>query len=212
MTDDFINPYPEYDVLDKWDTPSWDDYTREIVALRLDQVPPRRFLEPEEYLTLEAACHRLLPQPDREHPVPIAPWIDEKLHADRKDGYRFEGMPPLRDAWKLGLRGIDDEARARFGDAFRALDAGRQDEVLSCIQQGETRSAVWDELPAKKFFSDHLLTECVAIYYAHPAAWSEIGFGGPASPRGYARRRGNLRDGWEAPLSKRWDEIDDATA
>ncbi|MGH6677602.1 MAG: gluconate 2-dehydrogenase subunit 3 family protein, partial [Bradyrhizobium sp.] len=34
--------------------------------------------------------------------------------------------------------------------------------------------------------------------YAHPAAWSEIGFGGPASPRGYVRLGANRRDEWEA--------------
>jgi hypothetical protein len=38
----------------------------------------------------------------------------------------------------------------------------------------------------------------VGIYYAHPAAWSEIGFGGPASPRGYVRLGFDERDPWEA--------------
>jgi hypothetical protein len=48
-------------------------------------------------------------------------------------------------------------------------------------------------------FFRHLLVKTAAgIYYAHPAAWSEIGFGGPASPRGYVRLGFDQRDPWEA--------------
>jgi hypothetical protein len=36
------------------------------------------------------------------------------------------------------------------------------------------------------------------MYYAHPQAWDEIGFGGPASPRGYVRMGFNRYDPWEA--------------
>ena len=47
----------------------------------------------------------------------------------------------------------------------------------------------------------------VVAYYAHPAAWNEIGFGGPASPRGYVRMDFDRRDPWEAskrdPAAKR---------
>ena len=39
-------------------------------------------------------------------------------------------------------------------------------------------------------------------YYAHPTAWNEIGFGGPASPRGYVRLDKNRRDPWEAAEGK----------
>ena len=36
---DFRTPYPAYDVLDKWDSPSWNEQTREVVRKRLDEVP-----------------------------------------------------------------------------------------------------------------------------------------------------------------------------
>jgi hypothetical protein len=44
-----------------------------------------------------------------------------------------------------------------------------------------------------------LVSDCAAAYYAHPWAWDEIGFGGPAYPRGYMR----LRDGQPEPWEKR---------
>jgi hypothetical protein len=42
----------------------------------------------------------------------------------------------------------------------------------------------------------------VTCYYGHPTAWSEIGFGGPASPRGYVRMDFDRRDPWEAAEAK----------
>lgn len=195
----FRTPYRDYDVLAKWYSPSWNDATRREVRARLDEVPPRRFLDPREYAVLEAACHRMMPQPDRAVPVPIAPWIDDKLARGRSDGYRHASMPPMGEAWRRALRGFDEEAEARFGQGFVELSGGRQDDVLAAVQKGDTRAAeAWSGLDAGKFFSEMLMLEVVAIYYAHPAAWSEIGFGGPASPRGYARLQPNQRDPWEA--------------
>jgi hypothetical protein len=70
--------------------------------------------------------------------------------------------------------------------------------VLRAIQDGTASGGVWDRLPPPRFFTTVLLKEVVGAYYAHPAAWSEVGFGGPASPRGYVRLGTNQHDPWEA--------------
>jgi hypothetical protein len=44
--------------------------------------------------------------------------------------------------------------------------------------------------------------DVVLACFAHPASWSEIGFGGPASPRGYVRTGFDERDPWEAAQVK----------
>lgn len=192
-------PYAAYDVLRKRGTVSWDDTTREVVRKRLEEVPERSFFSEEEWNTLQAACGRILPQPDREGAaVPIAPWIDQKLAQNRGDGYRYADMPPLGDAWRLGLAGIDAESRRRFGESFAATHGTNQDAVLRAIQQGEVTDELWRRLPPKRFFTGVLLKSIVAQYYAHPAAWSETGFGGPASPRGYVRLGTGQHDPWEA--------------
>ena len=108
---EFETPYLTYDVLDKWDSPSWNDQTRNAVRQRLEQVPPRKFLMPEQWSLLEAIAARLIPQPDREEPVPIVPWIDDMLHRNDSPGYRYADMPPMRDAWRQGLDAMADEAR-----------------------------------------------------------------------------------------------------
>ena len=196
---DFQNPNPQYDVLDKRATPSWDEQTRQVVERRLTDIPPRRFFSQTEWDILEAVAGRLVPQPERSSTIPITPWIDEKLHHGRGDGFRYEDMPPMRDAWRLGLQGLNEESQQRFGAPFAALSPERQDAVLSAVQHGKVEGGVWGRLPPQRFFATVLLKEVVGIYYAHPAAWNEVGFGGPASPRGYVRLGMNQRDPWEAP-------------
>ena len=195
---DFRSPYAHYDVLEKRDSPSWNDQTREVVSRRLGEPPKRRFLTEAEWNLLEAVVARLLPQADRADPVPITPWIDEMLAANRGPGYRYSDMPPMREAWRQGLAAIAAEAQARHGSSFEDLASSRQDEVLSDIQAGRTQGSGWAGLSSRAFFSRLLLKTAVTTYYSHPAAWSEIGFGGPASPRGYVRLGFDERDPWEA--------------
>lgn len=198
MSDKFRSPYPNYNVLGKSDSPSWNEQTRNVVRKRLQEVPSRQFFNEEEWETLEAVCQRLIPQPDRpQHPVPIVPWIDQRLAQKQGNGYRYENMPPMRDAWRLGLHGLEAESHHRFNQCFRDLAFAEQDTVLRSIQQGEVAVELWDNLPAERFFTT-LLKTVVGVYYAHPAAWNEIGYGGPASPRGYVRLGANQRDPWEA--------------
>jgi hypothetical protein len=201
MVDDdaFRSPFPSYDVLDKWSSPSWNESTRAVVAKRVQSVPSRRFFTEEEWATAAAIAERIIPQPDRgDAPVPIVPFIDELLHENRGKGYRYAGMPPLREAWRRGLAAIDDESQILYQKRFRELTAEERDAVLRLVQSGRITSARWRELPSKRFFTNVLIDEIVGIYYAHPAAWSEIGFGGPASPRGYVRFGIDQRDPWEA--------------
>lgn len=191
-------PYPGYDVLAKWDTPSFNPQTQAVVEQRLHVVPERLFFSAEEWALLDAICGRLVPQPDRAEPVPIVPWIDASVAEGKGEGFRHDDMPPMTEAWRRGLAGIGHEAEGRYGRPFADLGADEQDATLAAVQKGEVDEGSWGGVPAKTFFSDVLLKTAVGIYYAHPAAWSEIGFGGPASPRGYVRMGPNKRDPWEA--------------
>jgi hypothetical protein len=192
------SPYPGYDVLAKWDSPSYDDTTRKVLSDRLDEVPARRFLTEAQWNLLEAVNARLLPQPDRAQPIPITPWIDAMLEEENGEGFRHPDMPPMRDAWRIGMAGIDAEARAGHGGAFCELDAAAQDATLRRIAGGQADPALWPGVQPVRFFVQLLLKTSAGIYYSHPDAWSEIGFGGPASPRGYVRMGMDQRDPWEA--------------
>jgi hypothetical protein len=203
MSDESLRSrYAGYDVLAKWSSPDWDAQTRDIVRRRLQEVPPFRFLTAVEVRTLECAADRIVPQSDRvrAHAVPIAPWIDAKLADDLRDGYRYEGMPPQRDAWRLGLTGIDETSRELFaGRGFAELGSAEQDDVLRRVECGDPPGAAWARVPARRFFRDVLCLTVVKTYYAHPAAWSEIGYSGPSAVRGHVRNWIGGVDPWDAP-------------
>jgi hypothetical protein len=190
--------YEGYDVLAKWDSPSFDAVTREVLHRRLAAPPPPRFFTPEEFATLEAACARLLATARGE--PPLANWIDADLAEGRTEGFRHPEMPPIQEAWRLGLRGLDAQARRTHGHAFVDLEGAQQDETLRSLQRGQVDPSHFERVPAAHFFTHLLLKAAASHFYAQPAAWNEIGFGGPASPRGYVRIGLDRRDPWEAPL------------
>ena len=201
MEERFRTRYPGYNVLDKWSSADWDDQTRRVVRERLEEVPPIRFFTEDEAHTLAAVAERIIPQPDRgdDEKVPIVPWIDAKLYEDRRNGYRYEELPPQREAWRLGLKGIDETAQALFdGKLFVDLDPLSQDVVLTHVERGRAPGAAWERMPAARFFTSALSITIVKIYYAHPLAWNEIGYSGPSSPRGHVRKWEGGVDPWEA--------------
>ncbi len=194
-------PYAGYDILAKWNTPSFDDRTRETLRRRLTDIPARRFFSREEFAVLVALTERLTPAIAGLSAELIAGWIDERVGLNQGEGYRGEGAPPLRQCWRLGLAAIDGEARRLFRQSFVTLDASTKDMTMRAIAKGETEAALWRGLDPKGFFTDVLLKTVVGFAYSHPSALSDIGFGGPASPRGYVRLGFDARDPWEA---KEW--------
>src|SRR5262249_42205463 len=145
-----------------------------------------RFLSAAEFATLEAVSGRVIPQPGDRPPVPLAAMIDSKLHGDAGDGYRDHRLPPMREAWRRGPAAIEREAGRRHGVGLADLDGAEQDTLLRAVQDG-TIAGDWGGMPPAVFFMKRLLFDIATQYYTHPTAWSEIGFGGPASPRGYVR-------------------------
>jgi hypothetical protein len=201
----FETPYPGYNVLDKWDSPSFNDATRRVVAERLSKKRPRRFFSEAEFALLRAVMDTILPQDERseEERIPVEAFIDEKLYNNATDGTRHAGVPPQREAWRRGLAAIDAEAKAAFGQGFTDLPRDRRHRVLENIDTGKANGGIWRDLSAKRFFRHVVLKQSVKIYYAHPLAWNEIGFGGPAAPRGYVRLGPDTRDPWEAKEERR---------
>ena len=191
--------YPGYDVLAKRDTPSWNAKTREVIEQRLATPDQPRFFSTEEWAIADALCRRILPQTSEEDAVSLVALLDAKLLADHGDGFREVSMPYMRDAWRRGLAAIDGEAEARHeGRGFAVLTDRERDELLRSMQGGTVIGGRWSGFDAKAFFERRILVDVPALYYAHPKAWNEIGFGGPASPRGYVRLDGDRPDPWEA--------------
>lgn len=190
--------YPDLSTLEQQDY--WDEATRSAITKRVASPPPIRFFAPDEAALLQGVVDRLLPQDDRipEKRIPILPAIDERLYKNALIGYRYDDMPPDREAYRLGLRAIDEMAQERFRAPFLTLGTYSQELILKSLHDGAPDPAVevWNKMPVSRFWT-LLFEDCVTAYYAHPWAWDEIGFGGPAYPRGYMRLENGLPEPWE---------------
>jgi len=190
--------YPGYSTMGQ--KKSWDEATRKVVSARVAETPSIRFFSPGKAALLAAIIDRLMPQDDRSESrtIPILPVIDERLYTNALNGFRYEDMPPDREAYRIGLTAIDEMARSRFNAPFVALSVHRQELILKSLHDGkpDPDHLTWKRMPVHRFWA-LLMEDCVTAYYSHPWAWDEIGFGGPAYPRGYMRLEHGLPEPWE---------------
>ncbi len=177
----------------------WDEATRRVVLDRVYNTPAYKHFNPQQQAILVALCNRVIPQEhiQPEKHVQIAPWIDQSCASQSSEGFRFDNMPSLAEAWDRGLEGLDQTAQRMFGAGFAALTSDQQDQVLEAVRAGNPPGEIWKELPAHRWWIYTALRQITGFYYAHPYAWDEIGFGGPAYPRGYFALNDGAPEPWE---------------
>jgi hypothetical protein len=175
--------YPDYDVLDN--APHWDEVTRALVMARVDDVPPIRFFAPSEERTLRAFCDCVTAQ-DAEPRIPVLELVDQKLFEGKRDGFRHAGMPDDGDVWRAVAALL-----GRLGYADMPPDG--QHATCTRLANGELDLGEIDCSKAWGVVMRHV----TQAFYSHPWAWNEIGFGGPAYPRGYSRLALGRREEWE---------------
>ncbi|MGH2856560.1 MAG: gluconate 2-dehydrogenase subunit 3 family protein [Solirubrobacteraceae bacterium] len=184
ITPQMIGRYPDYDVFVAADT--WDSATRDVVTERLAISGPLRFFTTEEEPALRAFCDVTTAQ-DVQPRVPVAEMVDSKFADGRLDGYRYDNMPSDPDTWRLVLRGLDETARERHdGRPFAKLDLDDQEAIVAELAAGRLEGGAWGQLDVSRAWSV-CMRAILAAFYSHPWAWNEIGFGGPAYPRGFMR-------------------------
>lgn len=190
--------YPGYDVLNKRGTPSWDPITRKVLEQRLATPLQPRFFECKQWAAVNALCSCVVAQSSDRQAVPVAAMLDARLFENQGVGWRDARLPHLREAWRIGLAALDAESRAAHDVTFAELKRDQQMALITAMQRGELHDAHWQGMPPDLFFRERVLADLYGAYYSHPTAWSEIGFGGPANPRGYVRLGKDRRDPWEA--------------
>jgi hypothetical protein len=192
--------FPGFDVLGQ--TSVWDEVTSAVVLRRLGPHGPLSFFGPEEEAVARALLDRLLAQDD-EPRVPVLELIDQRLAEGSTDGYRYSEMPEDGDAWHRSLAGLEEDARKRWDCGFAGLSRDAQGALIEDVRQQEES---WHGMPANRVFSLWTRYACDA-FYSHPWAWNEIGFGGPAYPRGYKNIGIDRREPWERPEHDAADPI-----
>ena len=116
-------------------------------------------------------------------------------------------MPDDRETW----RRVASRAGCRRAPArrrSRACAAGDPAPNRASLLEGALHGDVWDELPPARAWGV-VMRGVLGAFYSHPWALNEIGFGGPAYPRGYARLGAGQRESWEGAPASETDPVDD---
>ena len=183
--------FPGYDVMAQAGT--WDTATTVVVQARLGSPPALAFFTPDEEATGTALFDQVLDQ-RTEPKIPVLAMVDARLAAGSTDGWRHEDMPADGEAFRHSLAALDADALAAYGDCFPRLSWDDQADVLQRVQ--DRSGSDWHGLSAKHLWDMWTRYACTA-FYSHPWAWNEIGFGGPAYPRGYKNLGIDAREPWE---------------
>jgi hypothetical protein len=171
--------FPGFDVLGQ--APHWDQATRDLIESRIAERGALRFFSRLEARVAAELFDQLLDQ--RSEPrVPVLEMVDARLAKDETDGWRYETMPKDPDAWRRSLAALDADAVAHYGTDFASLDRGSQAALVRSVQ--DLGDEFWHGMPAAQLWSLWTRYACTA-FYSHPLAWQEMGFAGPAYPRGY---------------------------
>jgi hypothetical protein len=177
--------YPEGTVRALLQTDLVTEATRAALLPRLDtSAYTPQFFDEKTYELLRAVAARIYPQPERTEPIELAPVVDKRLAEGDSDGWRYDAMPPDREAYRLGLGGINQAAQALFQQPFVHLSESKQDHVIEAVAAGMAPGENWQLLPMDRFFEE-LLAELAEAYYSHPLAQEEIGYVGMADVPGW---------------------------
>lgn len=195
---EYKSHYPNFNVLHEEE--HWDPHTQKIVDKRVDPLSfyPYQFFTQQEAETLFQLCSVLLD--DQRYPVIIyvVHYFDSTLNANVGESQRKIGVPKQSILIRDGLVWLDQVCQERYDAKFASLDDAVKIEIVNQLIEGSLPLQMnQDRVPISDFM-DKIRSEAVAAYYSHPSTWSEIGYAGPAYPRGYVRSELGLTDPWEA--------------
>jgi gluconate 2-dehydrogenase subunit 3-like protein len=170
--------FPGFDALGQ--SRHWDTATADLITARTSPPPQPRFFTDTEQAAAAALLNQLTGQCDEPLGAPILEMVDARLAAGETDGWRYADMPEDGQAWRDTLGYLDKDAHARCGTSFASAPERDQAAIIQAVQD----SREWHGLRAARVWSLWTRYACTALY-SHPYAWSEMGFPGPAYPRGY---------------------------
>jgi hypothetical protein len=192
--------YPSFRVMDEKD--AWDDHTQSIVDARLSSPPRYEYLNEQEVDMLSAICPLLVDDASPDVLSFILGHIDQTLHSSPGESQRKVGVPAGKDLIRQGLQALDKSAASSYSGSFVKLNSEAQKQLLQKLSGNKAEPAsAWTSVPQQPLFQK-LLNLTIESYCSHPKVWSEIGYAGPAYPRGYVRAQLGQLDPWEAKTER----------
>ncbi|WP_373231582.1 gluconate 2-dehydrogenase subunit 3 family protein [Cohnella sp.] len=188
--------YPSFNVLDEKD--AWDDHTQQIVTSRNHSIDKYQFLSEREAEILRSICSLLVDDSSPDTLAFVISHIDKTLYSSPGEGQRKVGVPAASELIRHGLKAMEQSSQQIYSLSFTELEAVKQKNIINDISYSKAEpSSIWNGVPQKALF-EKLMRLTVESYCSHPQVWSDIGYAGPAYPRGYVRTQLGQLDPWEA--------------
>lgn len=188
--------YPSFHVMNGRE--EWDPHTRSIVTSRLEPQGGYRFFTLVEAEIMIRICSLLVNDSDREVLHYVVSHMDRTLYQSPGEGQRKAGVPEASVLVRSGLHAVELGAELQYGTSFLKLDTPVQQKYLQQISESAAGPRqVWEAVPQAEWFRK-VLQGTIEAYCSHPKVWSEIGYAGPAYPRGYIRTQLGQLEPWEA--------------
>lgn len=190
--------YPDFNVMEQKE--HWDPHTREIVEKRTVERREGsfKFFNKEEAETIYFLCSVILDDYRESILIFVLSHFDQKLSSNIGESERKKNVPKGAVLIREGLKALNLYCNQILGSTFNQLEVETQtDIVMKLANNNLPLESDSKKIPTKDFFTQ-ILTVAVSAYYSHPTIWSEIGYAGPAYPRGYVRSEWGLTDPWEA--------------
>ena len=186
--------YPSFQVMDERE--EWDTHTQTIVSNRLLESEPRTVLDTDELQLLQLVCSALVDDDRGDVMTYVMAHVGQSLQSSTGEGQRKSGIPEQK---KLILDGIQylDELRQQTKITNPTDETESLTELLSQVSKGTAAHVKWSSQLQREWFMK-ILNLTVEAYCSHPVVWSEMGYAGPAYPRGYVRGDIGRLDPWEA--------------
>jgi gluconate 2-dehydrogenase gamma chain len=135
------------------------------------------FFNAQDAATVAAFTERLMPgAPGKPgaHDAAVVNYIDLALSG---------AYAELQDFYRRGLAQLDAYCRTTYNETFVRLDAGRQDAVITALEQGKATGFTW---PDARAFFETLRTHTIEGMFADPVyggnkdfnGWRLVGFPG----------------------------------
>ncbi len=135
------------------------------------------FLNDDDAATVAAFAERIMPG------APGKPGAKDAGVPNYIDLALAGAYADLQDFYRRGLAALDAFCRKTYNQSFAALDAARQDAVVTALEQGKATEFSW---PTAQAFFNTLRTHTMEGMFADPiyggntdfAGWTLIGFPG----------------------------------
>ncbi|WP_240041001.1 gluconate 2-dehydrogenase subunit 3 family protein [Paenibacillus ginsengarvi] len=176
----------------------WDDHTQTIVTSRLKTNEGFQFFTSAEAEMVGRISSLLVNDETPDVLQFVVAHIDQTLHQSPGESQRKPGVPAASALVRTGLQAIEQGAQSVYGSSYMNLDIAEQKRYLQHISESIAEpQKVWTTVPQQELFKK-IQNLTVEAYCSHPKIWSEIGYAGPAYPRGYVRTQLGQLDPWEA--------------